>query len=374
MKIVYIITGLTCGGAEHLMTQLADQMFIRGHDVNIICLTGISEVKPTQNINIHYVNMDKNFRSFFRALFQVKKIIVALKPDIIHSHMFHANIFSRFIRMLIPAVPLICTAHNKNEGGNARMFCYRLSDFLASITTNVSKEAVQEFIARKATPKNKIVEIPNFINTNKFDFDINVRKKTRDAFNLKDSTAVLLAVGRLVEAKDYPNLLNAINHLILSKTSNCNDFILLIAGDGALRNKLLDLVCQLNLVDKVFFLGQRSDIKELMCAADLFVLSSEWEGFGLVVAEAMACERPVVATDSGGVKEVVGPHNDVIPVSNHILLAEKIAETLKIDDNARKIIGMKNREYIVSNFSIKTIVSEWERLYFKYSKRNNIID
>ncbi|EFM8431049.1 glycosyltransferase, partial [Escherichia coli] len=102
--------------------------------------------------------------------------------------------------------------------------------------------------------------------------------------------------------------------------------------------------------------------------------SSEWEGFGLVVAEAMACERPVVATDSGGVKEVVGPHNDVIPVSNHILLAEKIAETLKIDDNARKIIGMKNREYIVSNFSIKTIVSEWERLYFKYSKRNNIID
>ncbi|HFO7255373.1 TPA: glycosyltransferase, partial [Escherichia coli] len=361
-------------GAELLMTQLADQMFIRGHDVNIICLTGISEVKPTQNINIHYVNMDKNFRSFFRALFQVKKIIVALKPDIIHSHMFHANIFSRFIRMLIPAVPLICTAHSKNEGGNARMFCYRLSDFLASITTNVSKEAVQEFIARKATPKNKIVEIPNFINTNKFDFDINVRKKTRDAFNLKDSTAVLLAVGRLVEAKDYPNLLNAINHLILSKTSNCNDFILLIAGDGALRNKLLDLVCQLNLVDKVFFLGQRSDIKELMCAADLFVLSSEWEGFGLVVAEAMACERPVVATDSGGVKEVVGPHNDVIPVSNHILLAEKIAETLKIDDNARKIIGMKNREYIVSNFSIKTIVSEWERLYFKYSKRNNIID
>ncbi|EEQ7278297.1 glycosyltransferase [Escherichia coli] len=374
MKIVYIITGLTCGGAELLMTQLADQMFIRGHGVNIICLTGISEVKPTQNINIHYVNMDKNFRSFFRALFQVKKIIVALKPDIIHSHMFHANIFSRFIRMLIPAVPLICTAHSKNEGGNARMFCYRLSDFLASITTNVSKEAVQEFIARKATPKNKIVEIPNFINTNKFDFDINVRKKTRDAFNLKDSTAVLLAVGRLVEAKDYPNLLNAINHLILSKTSNCNDFILLIAGDGALRNKLLDLVCQLNLVDKVFFLGQRSDIKELMCAADLFVLSSEWEGFGLVVAEAMACERPVVATDSGGVKEVVGPHNDVIPVSNHILLAEKIAETLKIDDNARKIIGMKNREYIVSNFSIKTIVSEWERLYFKYSKRNNIID
>ncbi|EGZ3162689.1 glycosyltransferase [Escherichia coli] len=374
MKIVYIITGLTCGGAELLMTQLADQMFIRGHDVNIICLTGISEVKPTQNINIHYVNMDKNFRSFFRALFQVKKIIVALKPDIIHSHMFHANIFSRFIRMLIPAVPLICTAHSKNEGGNARMFCYRLSDFLASITTNVSKEAVQEFIARKATPKNKIVEIPIFINTNKFDFDINVRKKTRDAFNLKDSTAVLLAVGRLVEAKDYPNLLNAINHLILSKTSNCNDFILLIAGDGALRNKLLDLVCQLNLVDKVFFLGQRSDIKELMCAADLFVLSSEWEGFGLVVAEAMACERPVVATDSGGVKEVVGPHNDVIPVSNHILLAEKIAETLKIDDNARKIIGMKNREYIVSNFSIKTIVSEWERLYFKYSKRNNIID
>ncbi|HFY0775258.1 TPA: glycosyl transferase, partial [Escherichia coli] len=65
---------------------------------------------------------------------------------------------------------------------------------------------------------------------------------------------------------------------------------------------------------------------------------------------------------------VVGPHNDVIPVSNHILLAEKIAEVLKMDDETKKIIGMRNREHIVSNFSIQEIVSNWECLYSKYSR------
>lgn len=368
MKIVYVITGLTCGGAEHLMIQLADQMCLRGHDVNIICLSGVSEIKPVQKIDIHYINMKKNVKGLIKALVKVKKLITSLNPDLIHSHMFHANIFSRIIRVFTPSVPLICTAHNKNEGGYVRMLCYRLSDFLASITTNVSQEAVQEFIKKKAVPKDRIIEVPNFINTDIFNFDLNVRIRTRNSFGIKDNTLLLLAVGRLVEAKDYPNLLNAISYLIHSKSEDHKDLILLIAGDGKLKDNLLILANKLNIADKVFFLGLRRDIKELMCASDLFVRSSEWEGFGLVVAEAMACERLVIATDSGGVKEVVGPHNDVIPVSNHILLAEKIAEVLKMDDETKKIIGMRNREHIVSNFSIQEIVSNWECLYSKYSR------
>ncbi|EBH3374990.1 glycosyltransferase [Salmonella enterica subsp. enterica serovar Alachua] len=343
-------------------------MLLRGHDVNIICLSGISEIQPTQKHNIHYIRMEKNVRGFVKALFQVRKIITVIKPDIIHSHMFHANIFSRIIRILTPSVPLICTAHNKNEGGYARMLCYRLSDFLASITTNVSQEAVQEFIAKKAAPKNKIIEVPNFVNTTNFSFDLKARKERRNFFGIKDNTLLLLAVGRLVDAKDYPNLLNAINYLTLSESTGFDNFILFIAGDGVLKSKLVDLVNKLNLADKVFFLGRRSDIKELMCAADLFVLSSQWEGFGLVVAEAMACERLVVATDSGGVREVVGPHNDVIPVSNHILLAEKIAGVLKMDEKTKNMIALKNRQHIVSHFSIQNIVSNWECLYYKYSR------
>ncbi len=153
MKIVYVITGLTCGGAEHLMIQLADQMCLRGHDVNIICLSGVSEIKPVQKIDIHYINMKKNVKGLIKALVKVKKLITSLNPDLIHSHMFHANIFSRIIRVFTPSVPLICTAHSKNEGGYVRMLCYRLSDFLASITTNVSQEAVQEFIKKKQFQK-----------------------------------------------------------------------------------------------------------------------------------------------------------------------------------------------------------------------------
>ncbi|EDS2927396.1 glycosyl transferase, partial [Salmonella enterica] len=73
-------------------------------------------------------------------------------------------------------------------------------------------------------------------------------------------------------------------------------------------------------------------------------------------------------TDSGGVREVVGPHNDVIPVSNHILLAEKIAGVLKMDEKTKNMIALKNRQHIVSHFSIQNIVSNWECLYYKYSR------
>ena len=114
-----------------------------------------------------------------------------------------------------------------------------------------------------------------------------------------------------------------------------------------------DLALSLDILDVVDFLGVRMDIPALMSAADVFVLSSAWEGFGLVVAEAMACERLVVATDCGGVREVVGPYGHLVPPSDSKALCGALEAALNVSEAEYKTIGDCARKRIFDNFSLE---------------------
>ncbi|MQT71897.1 glycosyltransferase, partial [Pseudomonas sp. FSL R10-0071] len=120
-----------------------------------------------------------------------------------------------------------------------------------------------------------------------------------------------------------------------------------IVGEGSERQKLTDLVIQLNLSNKITFLGVRSDVANIYNAADLYVLSSAWEGFGLVVAEAMASERVVVVTDCGGVKEVVGECGYLVPAQNSLALKNAITNALDISNAEAENMGRLARKRIV---------------------------
>ena len=105
-----------------------------------------------------------------------------------------------------------------------------------------------------------------------------------------------------------------------------------------------------------------------MNAADVFVLSSAWEGFGLVVAEAMACEKIVVATDSGGVKEVLGDAGYLVPASDPLVLANSLINALNISDIERDKMGARARERVVKLYAINDIVERWLSIYSELSK------
>ncbi|MEI8617867.1 glycosyltransferase [Pseudoalteromonas sp. B193] len=182
--------------------------------------------------------------------------------------------------------------------------------------------------------------------------------KTRNELNLGNNK-LLLAVGRLTEAKDYPNLLLAIQLLKKQRT----DFKLVIVGDGPLKTDLVNMVKELDLTECVQFLGIRNDIPDLMSASDLFVLSSAWEGFGLVVAEAMACERLVVATDCGGVAQVTSPYGSLIEPKNHLLLYQAINRVLDINLSESAKIGTLSRQHIINNYSLLKSVNSYICLY-----------
>lgn len=360
MKIFFLITGLGMGGAEQQVIGLADEMTKYKHEISICYITGDAKILPQNtSINIISLNAKKNFLSLLKAFLHLRKIIRTIKPTIIHSHMVHANLMARIVRPVLGFdTKLICTAHNKNEGGRLRMFAYRLTDFLADISTNVSDEAVEAFVRKKAVKRGKIITMYNGIDINKFVFDEQKRMLLREEFDIPMQTKVLIAVGRLTEAKDYPNLLQACAMLK-------DDYMLWIVGGGeeSYKKYLEDIVCRLGISQKVFFLDIRNDIPSLFSAADVFILSSEWEGLPLVVAEAMSCERIVVATNSGGVKEMIGDCGYLVPIKNADILFANIKQAMELSKVEANILGKKARERAMQYFDLKHIVKLWLELY-----------
>lgn len=358
MKILLLVTGLGMGGAEHVVVNLADTLVKHGHYIKIAYLTGEALVVPQHdNIEVIPINITLGINLPNRLL-KLRKLILDFKPDVVHSHMFHANVLSRLIRLITPIPRLICTAHSNNEGGKGRMLIYRLTDRLADISTNVSEDAVREFIAKGAVKPGRMVAIPNGVDIVIFKYSLIAREKIRENFNIKDKK-IILAVGRFNIAKDYPNLLKAVSLLKIKR----QDFIILIAGDGPLKFELQQLVIEFEINNYVKFLGIRRDIPDLMSAADIFVLSSAWEGFGLVVAEAMACERMVVATNCGGIKEVVGECGIIVETKNSAMLADRLDIALNMRINERNVLGLEARKRIIDNYSLESNVNAYLKLY-----------
>ena len=138
MKILYVITGLGQGGAERVVCDLADQMHQRGHSVKIAYLTGDVFTKPRcPEIELIKINLNSLWL-FPLAYIKLSKVIRIFKPDVVHSHMFHANIMARVARLLVNFPTLVSTAHSKNEGGKLRMLIYCLTNTLSDLNTNVS--------------------------------------------------------------------------------------------------------------------------------------------------------------------------------------------------------------------------------------------
>ena len=204
------------------------------------------------------------------------------QPDVVHSHMVHANLLARIARLFCKIPVLISTAHSINEGGRWREVAYHLTDPLADLTTNVSQAAVDRYIRVGVAPKEKIIFMPNGIDTSRFKPDRTTGQCLRNELGV-DNNFVWLSVGRFEAAKDYPNMLRAFK-VVTSKSQNA---VLFLAGRGSLLEEIRKLTNDLDLENKVRFLGVRRDIAELMNAADAFVLSSAWEGMPMVLWKPM---------------------------------------------------------------------------------------
>lgn len=354
MKILYLITGLGLGGAENIVANLADQMIRRGHEVKIAYLTGDVLVRPKlPNVELIYLGLNSE-KNLWKAFRKYQKLVREYRPDVVHAHMFHANIFTRINRLFCKVPKLICTTHSSNEGGRLRMLAYRWTNWLSDLNTSVSNESGKVLINKRAFTKDNIVTIYNGIDLSRYCQAI----QGAECASQKDKIQ-FLSVGRFNEAKDYPNLLQAISKVI----QLYNNIHFNIAGDGELRREIERLIIQLNLSEYVTLLGRRSDIPELMRSSDFFILSSAWEGFGLVVAESMASGTFVIATDCGGVKEVMGGNGILVPPRDSDALAQAILKALKLSDEKKYSNNINALNYVKENFDLNKIMDKWIKIY-----------
>jgi len=286
--------------------------------------------------------------SFFLYLYLTvnvtKKIVDEFNPDVVHLHVYKAGLPALILKKLF-GVPYVITEHYKLiDGGSSltRRIMNKIKILMASTLINYSELMIlpSRAILRSIESHGILKEtriIPNVVNTEIFS-----RNKP-----IKNNVRKLLFVGGLEDIKGVEYLLRALGIVVKIR----NDFILDIVGDGPERKKYEKMVKDLKLERHVFFHGlkPKEEVAEFMKCCSFFVLPSLWESQACVLIEAMACGKPVIATSSGGPKEIVMDFCGVlVPPGNVKALAEAIVFML---DHFDDFPSDKISKYARSRFS-----------------------
>jgi glycosyltransferase involved in cell wall biosynthesis len=360
MRIVYVLTSLGMGGAERQVVALASRMAGRGHAVALMVLRPpLAEQWPT-DLTVFHLGMRKNPASIQVAMVRGRRFLAEFHPDVVHSHSFHANIAARLLKILLPSLTVVSTVHNVYEGGWVRMLTYRLTNRLARITTAVSQAAADRFVHLKAVSREKCIVVPNGIDSDDFAPSRARREQARAAMDV-EKEFVWLTAGRIVPGKDYPNLLRAFQRVLAAR----QDARLWVAGTGEKEelSRVRAMAAGMGLDHAVRWLRLRRDMPALLDAADGFALGSAWEGMPLSVGEAMAMAKPVVCTDVGGVRELVGDGGALVPSKDPDALADAMLDVMRLPPEDRQALGCATRARILRDFSMDAKTKEWEALY-----------
>jgi glycosyltransferase involved in cell wall biosynthesis len=375
-RILILITTLTFGGAETQVVRLATELKMRGWKVSVVCM-----VKPTayvsqleeQHIPVHSLDMQRGVADV-RAIFRLRSLIRDFRPDVVHCHMFHANLLGRITRLFCRMPALVSTAHNFRETSEQdgptwhKELLYRITDPLADKTTIICNAAFERYVRVGAVPRKKFQMIPNGIDTDHFTPSKNRRKIAREALGI-GSEFVWLAVGRLVKQKDYPTLFRALELV------KHEQFVVLLAGNGPLEKELREECKMRGLEGQVRFCGAREDILDLYNAADAFVMSSEFEGLSAALLEAASTGLPAVVTDVGGNADVV--RNEitgyVVPPAAPKELAAAMHQLMALSPERLQTMGDAARQYCHEQFRIAAVMDKWLDLYATFPRRAEVI-
>jgi glycosyltransferase involved in cell wall biosynthesis len=360
MRIAYMLTSLGFGGAERQVVALAERMAARGHEVLLFVLQHrVEHVWPT-NVRVAYLDMSRSFTGVVRGLVRGRRVLLDFRPDLVHSHTFPANMAARLLRVLRAFPRVLSTIHNVYEGGWHRGLAYRVTDGLALHTTAVSRAVASRCVETGAVARSRCSVITNGIDTALFAKDVRRRDAMRSE-RKAGSNFIWLAAGRITAAKNYPNLLRAFAQVHAANPRSR----LWVAGEGSNREeeRMRNLAMEEGVSGSVDWLGLREDMPAVLDGADAFVLGSAWEGMPLVVGEAMAMEKPVVATDVGGVRELVGDAGATVPPGNAEALAQAMLHVMRISSKERSAIGKAARDRICQHFDMNAKAEEWEMLY-----------
>jgi glycosyltransferase involved in cell wall biosynthesis len=364
MRIFILSTSMGMGGADQQILNLARAMRARGHLVKIVALAPLGEMGQEANregLPTESLEMERNLGVLPRII-RLIGMLRAWRPDVLHSHMAHANLLARAVRPLARVPALVSTIHSINDGGRLRMAAYRLSNGLADRVTIISRLASERYLEIGAVSRERLEVVPNTVDTTRFRPLPDARGAIRRELGLTDEFA-WLAVGRFEAPKDYPTMIDGFARLAAIRPTSQ----LLLVGKGSLQHQVEERVRGHGLTDRVRFLGVRRDIPELMSGVDGYVLSSAWEGMPVVLLEAAAVGLPIVATRVGGVAEVVvdGETGVLVPPGSPAELASAMESIEALGRAVRSAMGQRGRTLVEQQYGTEHVMDRWERIYME---------
>lgn len=359
MKVLQVINNFGRGGAPRLVKDILVNLKSKGYDIDALVLSSKVDVFSVdlkrKGIAIYQASLH---RYDFRVLLWLKDNL--MKYDIVHVHLFPSFYWVGLAAYLFSFKgKLVFTEHNTYNSRrqyswfkHIDQWFYQAYDFIVCINEPV-KESLAQWLPKKS---DNLLVIENGIDLDRFAFaePTDISKIARKSIH---ENILVLMVALFEPRKDQKTLVYSMQYLP-------EKFHLLLVGSGSQVNKVKKVVKECNLSDRVHFLGFQKDIPGIMKACDVYVQSSNWEGFGLVAVEAMASGLPVVCSNVKGLSDIVANAGLTFSSRSPIDLAQKIGEAY----SKREVLSKRAREQSVK-FSSETFIGKHISLYESLCKK-----
>lgn len=343
-------------------------------ETTIVYSRGGRFLKEFRDIGVRVEQYDTKSKLNLYEVWYLYRLIKVNKINIVQTHGLRVDFFG-FLAAKLAGVPHIITRHvalSHHLIGKFRKKLYMVFDNIALKSAakiiTVSRIVEDDLVLNQGIDPRKIVTIYNGVDLERFS-KVNplTKKKIRRELGIDSRKQVVGMIAQLTSWKGIPYFLKAIPSILKKHPS----VVFLIIGDGSERKNLVTIVETLGISLNVIFAGFRTDMPEIISIMDISLLSSLREGLPNVLIESMAMSKPIVATDVGGVSELVINNKTgfLIPPRDSTALSDVVIELLEDKEKAEKF-GEAGREYVEQKFSLTQMVSKYENLYTQIAEKD----
>ncbi len=319
--------------------------------------------------DIYVINMTREIKlkQDIKTTLQVRKLLKKLKPDILYLHSSKAGAYGRIALLFNRKTKILYNAHgwyfNADMSTKKKKVIILIEKILAlraNKIINISKSEYNSALKYKIAPERKMCVIENGIDFTKFEGCDKYREETRKKYNIGDNEIVIGVVGRLSEQKDPMTTIKAFNE-VYKENKNVR---LMYVGSGELENEVMEYAKENNLQHLVTITGWVDNTERYIPAFDIAILPSKWEGFGLAIIEYMACKKPIVASNVGGMLDIIKTEKNgfLAEVGDVSKFAEYIMKYINDKDLCNRVVNY-NYEYSIKKFNISELVKEHKKLF-----------
>jgi glycosyltransferase involved in cell wall biosynthesis len=366
MNITHVVENLNRGGLERMVLDLVQRQQQQGHPCQVVCLYEAgTQAHELDVAGIPVVACNKGLGVDLRALARARWAIDRHDTDILHTHNAVAHYQAVLASCGLGVPRIVNTRHGMGAGQRTgrKEWLYRRALTRTDVVVTVCEAARRSGIARGILPPAMTRIVPNGIALEHFrPASTEMRRQLLRMLGLAEDAFLIGNVGRLNWTKDQIGLIRAFRQVSTRHPTAA----LLLIGDGELRADLERFAGQEGVRHAVHFLGDRSDVRELLQGLDLFVLSSASEGYSMALLEACAVALPIVATDVGGNGEIIqsGRSGQLVPPGEPDALAEAML-LLLAEPHRASAYGRAARAWVEKHGSLETMAERYERLYLE---------